>query len=384
MIERWNDPNRDFKAIMMRSKEGRELLEKRSVDKMFKAKIEEKKEEKERRAVEKRFLSKYKPQTFAGVLADMTRCNGFSDPNTHYISNDAEEILVRSGVPTSAAGFFLPLDPEYRAINATNAPLAEFIAAFNRSMKENLILDKLGITRLPNLVGKAKVTEYTGSTAKWANETGAAENGKGTFSKIELTPKRLTAYLNVSRLELAQTTGLATFLADDLARSVSEAIEKAVFGNEAHSDNRPDGFFTGKTITPVDCTYDNILSIEAAVKNNGIPMAWAMNGQCERMLKKAQRNGSSIIAGSLCSDRSYQVSDLIPTITAGSGQTEETSECLVYGRWKDFYLASWGALEVIYNPYTQAINGLATFIVNYYTDWTWKDISFKTAALKTA
>ena len=89
-------------------------------------------EEKETRNAEKRYSSRYKPQTFAGILADMTRCNGFSDTNTRFISNEAEKILVRSGVPTSAAGFFLPLDPEYRSINATNAPLSEFIAAFNR------------------------------------------------------------------------------------------------------------------------------------------------------------------------------------------------------------------------------------------------------------
>ena len=179
MIEKWNDPNRDFRSLMMRSESGKKLLEERSLDKEFKRGIENKKEEKETRNAEKRYSSRYKPQTFAGILADMTRCNGFSDTNTRFISNEAEKILVRSGVPTSAAGFFLPLDPEYRSINATNAPLSEFIAAFNRSMSENLILDKLGVTRLPNLVGKAKVTEYTGSTAKWANETGAAENGKG-------------------------------------------------------------------------------------------------------------------------------------------------------------------------------------------------------------
>ena len=384
MIERWNDPNKDFKKILMRSESGRKLLEQRSLDEEIKRNIDERKEEKRKREAERRSYSRsrYKPQTFAGVLADMARCNGFSDPNTRFISDEAEEILIRSGVPTSAAGFFLPLDPEYRSINAQNAPLAEFIATFNRSMREHLILDQLGVTRIPNLVGKAKVTEYTGSTAAWAGETEGATNGKGTFSKVELSPKRLTAYLNVSRLELAQTTGLSTFLANDLARCVAEAIEKAVFGNEAHSDNRPDGFFTGQTLTPVDCTFENILAIEAAVKNNGLPMAWAMNGGCERMLKIAQRNGSSTITNGLCSDRRYLVSDLIPTITTGSGETESVSECLVYGRWTDFILASWGALEVIYNPYTQAIYGQATFIVNYYTDWTWQDLAFKTAALK--
>ncbi|KMW38695.1 hypothetical protein HMPREF1000_03874, partial [Parabacteroides sp. D26] len=86
--------------------------------------------------------------------------------------------------------------------------------------------------------------------------------------------------------------------------------------------------------------------------------------------------------GGLCSDRPYFVSDMIPRITTGEGSAEKTGDGIIYGRWSDFILASWGALEIIYNPYTQAINGQATFIVNFYTDWTWVEKSFKTAAVK--
>ncbi|MFS2809486.1 phage major capsid protein [Parabacteroides distasonis] len=383
-IEKWNDPKKDIKGIMMRSESGRRLLEleKRSFEQDFMNRIERKEDKNERKEPSKRSSFKYTPQSFCAILADLTRCDGFSDPNTRFISNDAEQILVRSGVPTSAAGFFLPLSDETRAITAQNAPLGTFIASFNRALNDHLILSKLGITQLPNLVGASRVCEYSGSTAKWAGDTDSAQNGKGTFNKVELTPHRLTAYLNVSRLELAQNIGIASFLADDLAQGVAEAIEYAVFGDEAHSDNKPDGFFTGKDITPMEATYTNILSIEGAVRNNGMPMNWAMNGDCERRLKTTQRNGSSIVTGGLCSDRPYFVSDMIPRITTGEGSAEKTGDGIIYGRWSDFILASWGALEIIYNPYTQAINGQATFIVNFYTDWTWVEKSFKTAAVK--
>lgn len=376
-IENWNDPGKDMRAIMMRSASGRRLLamEREDLERRFKEKTRVKTVEKQQGKAEKRAFPGRVSQSFGAILADLTRCAGFSDPITRMISNDAEGVLVRSGVPTSAAGFFLPLSDERRAITDRNAPLGEFVAAFNRALDDHLLLAKLGVTRLPNLAGSSKVAEYSGSVAGWKGDTEAATNGKGTFSKVAVTPHRLTAYLNVSRMELAQNPGLSTFLANDLAQSVAEAIERAVFGNEPHSDNKPDGFFTGDGVRLADitdATYSSILNIEGSVRNNGMPMAWAMNTRCEIALKKTPRNAGSIIAGGLCSDRPYLVSDLLAGEEDGEGR-------LVFGRWSDFILASWGAMEIIYNPYTQAVNGQATFIINFYTDWTWKRNSFMAA-----
>lgn len=132
----------------------------------------------------------------------------------------------------------------------------------------------------------------------------------------------------------------------------------------------------------METTCTNILSIEGAVRNNGMLMSSAMNGNCERQLKTMQRNGSSIVTSGLCYDRPYLVSDMISRITTRKGLTEKTGDGIIYSRWSDFMLASQDALEIIYNPYTQAINGQATFIVNFYTDWTWVEKSFKTAAVK--
>lgn len=385
-VERWNDPSKDVKAIMRRSESGRRMLEdierrsaggtgtalKDTSDKTVKA--EARGIGHDSPAIEKR--------TFGGALMDLMSCGRIVDPELRRLSRSTEGILTGSGVPTSAIGLFVPLSMESRAITSTGGPVGDFVAKLGRSLNDNLILSRLGVNRLDGLKGRSRICDYSGSTAKWPGETGTAQQGKGSFSKSELNPHRLTAYLNVSKMELEQNVSLPSFLADDLSKSISEAIERAVFGNEAHSDNRPDGFFTGKTITPIEATYANILSIEGSVRNNGMPMNWAMNGDCERRLKATQRNGSSIVTGGLCSDRPYLVSDMIPRITTGEGLSEASGHGFVYGRWSDFTIGTWGAMEVIYNPYTQSVDGMATFTVNFYVDWTWKADSFKVGAIK--
>ena len=52
---------------------------------------------------------------------------------------------------------------------------------------------------MTGLVGNVSIPKYSGSNVTWETEVGAASDGAGTFSEVELSPKRLTAYIDVSK-----------------------------------------------------------------------------------------------------------------------------------------------------------------------------------------
>ena len=66
------------------------------------------------------------------------------------------------------------------------------------------------------------------------------------FKKIELSPKRLTAYLDISKQFLAQDS-LSTdaMMTSDLARAIAIKLQRTILSKDAHDEKRPDGFFTG-------------------------------------------------------------------------------------------------------------------------------------------
>lgn len=66
-------------------------------------------------------------------------------------------------------------------------------------LRANLVLTSAGASYMTGLIGNVSIPAYSGSNVGWAGETGAATDGSGTFSEVNLEPKRLTAYIDVSK-----------------------------------------------------------------------------------------------------------------------------------------------------------------------------------------
>ncbi|GAG62157.1 unnamed protein product, partial [marine sediment metagenome] len=67
-------------------------------------------------------------------------------------------------------------------------------------LRANLVLVKAGANFISGLVGNVSIPTYSGSTATWKSEVVTADDGAGTFDEVDLAPKRLTTYIDVSKL----------------------------------------------------------------------------------------------------------------------------------------------------------------------------------------
>lgn len=162
------------------------------------------------------------------------------------------------------------------------------------------VLDKLGVRWFSNAVGNIDIPKYTGSNVYWAgSENAEAADGAGEFEKVSLSPKRLTAYIDISRQFLAQSPEDAeAILINDLARAIAEKIDLTVFGAESGSTSQPKGlFYSAETGTLASMTFDDVLQLENKVEEaNGTDFVFVTSPNVKYTLRGVQTaNGLEMV-----------------------------------------------------------------------------------------
>ena len=162
------------------------------------------------------------------------------------------------------------------------------------AIRNNTILDKLGVRWFENVDGHIDLPKYNGSNVAWAgSENEAAGDGAGTFEKVTLSPKRLTAYVDVSR-ELINTSPevLESILVADLGRAIAEKLDKTVFGAGSGSTSEPQGiFYSADTGTLASMTFDDVLQLENKVEEaNGTDFVFVATPNVKYQLRGITTN----------------------------------------------------------------------------------------------
>jgi len=227
------------------------------------------------------------------------------------------------------------------------------------------VLNKIGATWFSNAVGDISIPKYAGSTCGWKGEIDAADNGAGAFSEVVLTPKRLTAYLDISKTFLAQDANSAeALLINDLAKAVSEKLDQTIFGAESGTTTRPAGLFnvitaeTGTSLTAVD--YDDILGLESKVEEkNGTDFIFIANPKVKYALKgvdMAEGYGHMVYAGGEIDGYKTVVSNSV------------NNKSILCMDPKDLAVATWDGIDITVDTVSRAINNEVRIVVNFLVD----------------
>lgn len=256
----------------------------------------------------------------------------------------------------------------YRAINVSNATqgqenVPEDKKALDIAIRNASVLNKIGATWFSNAVGDISIPKYAGSTCGWKGELAAADNGEGAFSEVNLTPKRLTAYIDISKTFLAQDANSAeALLIADLAKAISEKLDKTVFGAESGTTERPEGLFysgaiTGTSLTSVE--YDDVLALESAVEEkNGTDFIFIANPKVKYQLKGTQMaSGLNMVFANGEID-GYKA--VISNSVANKG--------VICMDPRDLAVATWSGIEITVDTVSQALENKVRIVVNYLVD----------------
>ena len=252
------------------------------------------------------------------------------------------------------------------------------------SLRIEPVVDRLGITKYTGLKGNIKIPRSTNeATFVWETENSSADEFTLTFDAIDLSPKRLAGYTDISGQMLVQSDSITEqYLRSKIEYGIAAAIDTAVLAGPTGGNN-PVGilYYSGVNVVSLgtsggDMTYAALVAMIAAVEadngrdgNSGFVMN--SNGFASLALTPMQTGGTegNYILKPATTDiwgRRFIVTNRIP-----SDLTETTTglSALIYSsNWKSAILATWGGVGILFDPYTQALVNKIRIVVNTYAD----------------
>lgn len=285
------------------------------------------------------------------------------DERSQDVVNSGIAEMRKAGLSYSGQ-IVLPVVEERADVQATIATAGKEIVAEDKlnilePLRANLVLSAAGANYMTGLVGNVSIPVYSGSNVGWAGEIDAAKDGAGAFSEVTLAPKRITAFVDVSKQFLLQDSVSAeALLRADIVRAISNKLEATILGNEAGDSTKPEGMFNGADAM-ADTSYSTIVELIQTLEDANVTgdIKYIVSPSIKAKLKTTSKDkGSGVFVM-----ENGEV-DGVPVLS--------TSACkgLVVGNWADYVVAQWGAIDLTIDPYSQATNGKVRLVINAYFD----------------
>ena len=231
----------------------------------------------------------------------------------------------------------------------------------------NSVLSQLGVrwyTGLPK--GDVQVPIMSAGQVGWATEIATAQATGNTFTTKKLQPKRLTAYVDISKQLIAQDTiGVEAAIRRDIVNALNDKLQATILGTEDKTDEKPAGIFHG-------VSYDNITDFKSLCNFEAKLDDANINGEKKYLLGNgAKANLRSMIKGTnntgmVMENNTVDGTPALNTSNVAGGAAGKNK--LVYGDFNYLAIGSWGDLDITIDQYTQAVNGCVRLVINAFFD----------------
>ena len=222
------------------------------------------------------------------------------------------------------------------------------------------ILNEVGATFLTGLVGNISIPTYSGSTCGWKGEMASAEDGKGDFDTVELSPKRLTAYIDISKQFLVQdSVGAEEMLRADIVNALVAKLEQTIFGDEQGSTTKPEGIFYNAE--EADPSYAGVCDAEAELTDYLGDKRFVMSPTAKSAFKQTTISGEKSDLRLLMQGNEvdgYPVSASSNVVSGG----------YAFGDFRELVVAQWGSIDIVVDPYTLATKNAIRLVINAFFD----------------
>ena len=222
------------------------------------------------------------------------------------------------------------------------------------------ILSEVGATFLTGLVGNISIPRYSGSTVGWKGEMATADNGEGAFDTVELSPKRLTAYIDISKQFLVQdSVGAEEMLRADIVNALMAKLEQTIFGDAAGDATKPAGIFYGAE--EVNPSYAAVCEAEADVTDFSGNKRFVMSPSMRAQFKQTTISGEK-------SDLRLLMDGNEVNGYPVSTSSNVLSEGWAFGDFRELVVAQWGSIDIVVDPYTLATKNAIRLVINAFFD----------------
>ena len=335
---------------------------------------DEKPQDTEKEKVAKRNITKTMNKDFSLLKAIRSVVNREAMPATEAAVIAEGQKAMRSAGINAASSLVLPGETrtvvvntieghdEVQGINGVHDDLIQTdFQSILEPLYANSALAEAGVTFLRGLVNDIQIPIMDKQNVGWAGEIDAAAKTTAKFSSKRLSPKRLTAYTDISKAALAQdSTSFEAAIRRDIVNALNDKLEATVLGKVAGDEVKPAGIGYGKSATLVD-DYAKMCNFEATLEATNI------SGEPKYILSPTAKAAFRAMPQSSKATRLVMEGGEIDGTMCVSTTNVAPNE-FYYGIFNNVIVGQWAGVEIIVDEYTQAVNGCIRLVINAYFD----------------
>lgn len=244
----------------------------------------------------------------------------------------------------------------------------------------------MGATYLPGSQGNLDFPRNDASSvAVWgSSENVTSTETTPTFDKLSLSPKRITAFTDVSKQNLLQTSiPMENFVRNRLNRAVMNLLETACISGTG-TGGQPTGILTQAGTNDITIGANGGLltwaltvqfETEAAIDNADMGrLGYLFTPGTAGLLKTTKRDvaGNGFIwegpnSGATVNGYRAMASNFMPN-NLTKGTSTGVCRAAIFGNWEELLIAQWGGVDLLINPYTKGKEALVEMIINAWYD----------------
>lgn len=225
------------------------------------------------------------------------------------------------------------------------------------------IIAKMGVTTYQGLpMADIKIPVMGAANAFWTGEVATAGETKNTFDSVLLQPKRISAVYPISKQLLAQDTlNVEDAIRRDIYRALASKLQKTFLSADAGTATQPAGIFNGVTATNIS-SYEDLCDAEAKVddSNVGGTKKYVMSNKAKAVVRGMIRGTNN--TGMVWENGEIDGTEVI-------SNSDIANNGYAFGDFSKIYMAQFGDIELIVDPYTLAADGQIRLVINAYFDW---------------
>ena len=223
------------------------------------------------------------------------------------------------------------------------------------------VLVAAGAKYMSGLIGDVQVPIMGAGNVTWEGEVASAQEAGYTFTSKKLQPKRLTAYVDISKQFLVQDSiGAEQAIRADIVAAINSKLESTILGSAQGSTTTPAGIFYNQTPKKIT-TFKDICDLEASIEDANVI------GECKYVMsnkaKAALRNMPKSSKSTQLVMENGEV-DGTPVLNTSNVEAQN----IAYGDWNNLAIGQWGSIDLVVDPYTLAKDGQVRIVINAFFD----------------
>ena len=291
----------------------------------------------------------------------------------HYLSSDILDTLVEKRMSAGSA-------------TAGGNTIQTDKVGFFDALYAKRVLQQLGVKYFTGLSNNVDLTGLaTGVTVAWGTETASLSSGAPTTAARSLTPHRLGAYVDMSKQLLIQNPSLEGYVIQSFMEAIYVAVEAAYINGTSAA---PTGLLSTSGIQSVAMgtsgavpSLAKLLELVAALGTanaNTENLKFLINPKTEGILKRTpidSGSGAMIMAyqqyfmgqPNIIDGKITGVTSNVPSnLTKGS--SSGVCSALICGEFSKSVIGQFGGMDLLIDPYTQAVDGKNRIVANTFWD----------------